>query len=188
MAWRDPIQYRGAGLALKDDSLPVTGTYVVNQIVRDEATFEKADTRTDVSIAIPLLDANGQVLNTFRFEIKDELIHSGPYSGGNSYSTRANGLEISLDWLRLGSKTIQAHPRFTAPDGKDRSLVDPTIQVAADPNQMADTTPVAASQLTTLTAGNGPCCQELSFPTGAQGVEALLLRAGELATPEVVKS
>ena len=178
-----PIQYRGAGLALKDDSLPVTGTYVVNQIVRDEATFEKADTRTDVSIAIPLLDANGQVLNTFRFEIKDELIHSGPFSGWNSYSTRANGLEISLEWLLLGSKTIQAHLCFTPPDGKDWRLVDPTIQVAADPNQVGATTQVSASQLTTLTNGNGRRCQQATFPNGAQGAQALLLRAGELATP-----
>ena len=41
-----PEQYRGAGLAVKDDAQPVTGTYVVNQIVRDAATFGKTDTRT----------------------------------------------------------------------------------------------------------------------------------------------
>ena len=178
-----PIQYLGAGLALKDDSRPVTGTYVVNQIVRDEATFEKADTRTDVSIAIPLLDANGQILNTFRFEIKDELIHSGPFSGGNIYSTSANGLEMSLDWLRLGSKTIQAYLCFTPPNGKDWSLVDPTIQVAADPNQMAATTAVPASQSTTFMAGKGRRCQQATFPTGSQGARTLLLKVGELATP-----
>jgi len=54
---------------------------VVDQIVRDDATFGKTDIRADVSIDIPLLDGNGQILNTFRFAVKDELIHAGPFAG-----------------------------------------------------------------------------------------------------------
>ena len=63
-----PEQYHGASMALKDETNPVVGTYVVNQIVRDESTFGKAETRTGVSIDIPLLGGNGQVLNTFHFD------------------------------------------------------------------------------------------------------------------------
>jgi hypothetical protein len=184
-----PEQYRGAGLAVKDDTQPVAGTYVVNQIVRDENTFGKTDTRTDVSINIPLLDGNGQVLNTFRFEVKNELVHNGPFAGGNSYSTRANGLEMSLDWILLSSKTIQARLCFTPPDGKDWSLVSPSIQVGADPNQVASAAPLAASQSTTSMLANGMRCQQVTFPVGAAGARAFILTAGELATPagEVLK-
>jgi len=135
-----PQQYLGAGLALKDDAQPVTGTYVVDQIVRDYATFGKTDTRTDVSIDIPLLDGNGQILNTFRFAVKDELIQAGPFAGGNIYSTRANGLDISLDWVRLNSHSVQARLCFIPPDGKDWHLVSPTLQLGADPNQLASMT------------------------------------------------
>jgi len=179
-----PIQYRGAGMAVKDDTQPVAGTYVVNQIVRDENTFGKTDTRTDVSIDIPLHDGNGQVLNTFRFEVKNELVHhAGPFAGGNTYSTRANGLEMSLDWVLLSSKTIQARLCFTPPDGKDWSLVSPSIQLGADPNQMASATPVAASQSTMITTENGIRCQQVTFPAGAAGAPAFMLAAGDLATP-----
>jgi hypothetical protein len=178
-----PMQYRGAGMAVKDETQPVAGTYVVNQIVRDETTFGIADTRTDVSIEIPLLDGNGQILNTFRFEVENELVHAGPFAGGNIYSTRANGLEMSLDWVLLSSKTIQARLCFTPPDGKNWSLVSPSIQVGADPNQVASATPVAASQSTMVILANGLRCQQVTFPVGAAGARAFILTAGELATP-----
>ena len=178
-----PEQYSGAGLALKDDTQLVAGTYVVSQIVRDEATFGKTDTHTDVSIEVPLLDGNGQVLNTFRFEVPNELIHAGPFSGGNIYSTRVNGLEMDLDWIMLSSKTIQARLCFAPPDGKDWSLVSPTIQVGADPNQVASTTPVSGSLSATSTMENGLRCQVVTFPVNTKGAQALYLSAGELATP-----
>jgi hypothetical protein len=177
-----PVQYRGAALAVKDDTQPVAGTYVVNQIVRDENTFGKTDTRTDVRIDIPLLDGNGQVLNTFRFEIKNELVHAGPFAGGNTYSTRANGLEMSLDWIILSSQNIQARLCFTPPDGKDWSLVSPTIQLGADPNQVASSIPVEPSQSTTDTSGDGIRCQKVTFPVSTKGAQAFLLTAGDLAT------
>lgn len=184
-----PEQYRGAGLALKDDAQPVAGTYVVNQIVRDASTFEITDTRTDVSIDIPLLDGNGQILNTFRFAIKDELVHTGPLAGGNTYSTRANGLEMSLDWILLSSKTVQAQLCFTPPDGKDWSLVSPTIQLGADPNQVASATPVSAYLSTAVTTDGSVRCQLVTFPVSATGAQAFYLTASELSTSigEVVK-
>ena len=178
-----PEQYRGAGLAVKDDTQPVAGTYFVNQIVRDENTFGKADTRTDVSIDIPLLDGNGQVLNTFRFEVKNELVHAGPSAGGNIYSTRTNGLEMSLDWILLSSKNVQARLCFTPPDGKDWSLASPSIQLGADPNQMASATPVTASQSTMVTLANGMRCQQVTFSVSTAGAQAFILTAGELTTP-----
>ena len=178
-----PQQYRGAGLALKDDTLPVSGTYVVNQIVRDAAAFGKTDTRTDVSIDIPLLDGTGQVLNTFRFAINDELVHAGPFAGGNTYSTRANNLEMDLDWVRLSSRIIQARLCYSLPAGKDWRLVSPTLQLASDPNQLASVTPVPASQPIPLTDENGMRCQVLSFLGNAQGAQAFFLTAGDLATP-----
>jgi hypothetical protein len=46
-----PEQYRGAGLAVKDDTQPVAGTYVVNQIVRDEATFGKSLFKNSICLA-----------------------------------------------------------------------------------------------------------------------------------------
>jgi hypothetical protein len=177
-----PEQYRGAGMAMKDAAQPVTGTYVVNQIVRDDATFGKTDTRTDVSITIPLLDGKGQVLNTFRFAVKDELVHAGPFTGGNAYSTRANGQEMDLDWVLLGSKTVQARLCFPPPDGKDWRLVSPTIQLGADPNQLASATPVTASPAMPITDENGIRCQVVTFPVSTQGAQAFLLTAGELAT------
>jgi hypothetical protein len=184
-----PEQYRGAGLAIKDDTEPVAGTYVVNQIVRDPNTFEMTDTRTDVSIDIPLLDGNGQVLNTFRFDVKDELVHAGPFTGGNTYSTLANGLGMSLDWILLSSKAVQAQLCFTPPDRKDWSLVPPTIQLGADPNQMASATPVTASPSTAVTTDGGVRCQVVTFPISANGAQAFYLTASELSTStgEVVK-
>ena len=178
-----PIQYRGAGLALKDETQPVSGIYVVNQIVRDEATFGTADTRSGVSIAIPLLDANNQLLNTFRFDIKDELIHAGPFTGGNTYSTRANGLELSLDWIRLGSKDTQARLCFIPPDGEDWSLVAPALQLAADPNQLTAASPVTGTLTGSVPGLNGTRCQQVTFAVGAKGAQAFYLTAGALATP-----
>jgi hypothetical protein len=178
-----PQQYRGAGLALKDDAQPVTGTYVVNQIVRDDATFGKTDTRTAVSIDIPLLDGNGQVVNTFRFAVKAELVHAGPFAGGNIYSTNANNLEMDLDWVRLSSTTFQARLCFTPPDGKDWRLVSPTIQLVADPNQLASATPVPASPAMPVTDENGIRCQVATFPVSTQGAQIFFLKAAELATP-----
>jgi hypothetical protein len=178
-----PEQYRGAGLAEKDDVQPVTGIYVVNQIVRDQATFDKTDTRTDVSIDIPLLDANGQVINTFRFAVKDELIHAGPFAGGNTYSTNANNLEMDLDWVRLSSSTVQARLCFTPPDGKDWRLVSPILQLGADPNQLASVTPLPASPAMPVTDENGIRCQVATFPVNTIGAQAFFLTAGELATP-----
>jgi len=177
-----PIQYRGAGLALKDETQPVSGIYVVNQIVRDEATSGTADTHSEVSIAIPLLDANGQTLNTFRFVIKDELIHAGPFAGGNTYSTRANGLELNLDWIRLGYKDTQARLCFIPPDGEDWSLVAPALQLAADPNQLAAAASVTGTQTGSVLGPNGTRCQQVTFALGAKGAQAFYLTAGELAT------
>jgi hypothetical protein len=177
-----PEQYRGAGLAIKDDTQPVVGTFVVNQIVRDDATFGKSDTRSDVSIVIPLLDGNGQVLNTFRFKVKNELVHAGPFAGGNTYSTRSNGLEISLDWIQLKSKTVQARLCFTSPGEKDWSLVAPTLQLGADPNQVAASVPVPASQSTTLTTENGIRCEQVTFPVSPVGAQAFYLVVKRLAS------
>ena len=178
-----PQQYRGASLAVKDDAQPVTGIYVVNQIVRDPATYDKTDTRTDVSIDIPLLDANGQVINTFRFAVKDELIHAGPFAGGNTYSTNANNLEMDLDWVRLSSTTFQARLCFVPPDGKDWRLVSPTIQLGADPSQLSSATPVPASLAMPITDENGIRCQVVTFPVNTAGTQAFFLTAGDLATP-----
>ena len=178
-----PQQYRGAGLDVKDDLQPVTGTYVVDQIVRDNATFGKTDTRTDVSIDVPLLDANGQVLNTFRFAVKDELVHIVPMGGGNIYSTTANGLEMSLDWVRLNSASVQARLCFIPPDGKDWRLVSPTLQIGTDPNQLASVTPTPASGPISITDENGMRCQVVSFPVSTQGAQAFILTAGNLETP-----
>jgi hypothetical protein len=184
-----PQQYRGAGLAMKDETQPISGTYVVNQIVRDDTTFGKTDTRSDVSIDIPLLDGNGQVLNTFRFAVKDELIHAGPFVGGNIYSTFANNLGMSLDWVRLNSKTVQARLCFTPPDGKDWRLVSPTLQLATDPNQLASVTPVLAAPASTTTDENGIRCQVATFQVNTQAAQALILTAGDLTTPagEILK-
>jgi len=177
----NPKQYRGAGLAIKDDIQPVTGTYVVNQIVRDENTFGKADTYADVSIDIPLLDGTGQILNTFRFEVKKELVHGGPYSGGNIYASRVNNFEIDLDWVILSSKTAQARLCFVPPDGKDWRLVAPTIQLAADPNQLASTASMAASGPSGVTTENGLRCQQVTFPVSSQGAQAFSIKVSKLA-------
>jgi hypothetical protein len=181
--WLVPEQYRGAGLAVKDETRPVIGTYVVNQIVRDENTFGKTDTRADVSIEIPLLDGNGQILNTFRFEVKNELVHAGPFAGGNTYSTRANGLEMSLDWILLTSKTIQARLCFTPPDGKDWIITPPSIRLAADAAQLASAPQTISSQSTTPTTENGVRCQVVTLPVSVAGAQAFSLTASELSTP-----
>ena len=178
-----PDQYRGAGLALKDATQPVSGTYVVNQIVRDSASFGKTDTRSDVNIDIPLLDGTGQVLNTFRFSVKDELIHAGPFVGGNIYSTTANGLEMDLDWVRLNSKTVQARLCFIPPDGKGWRLVSPTLQLVTDPTQLASVTPVPASPAMPITDENGTRCQVATFPVSTQAAQIFFLKAAKMVTP-----
>ena len=178
-----PEQYRGAGLTVKDDAQPVTGIYVVNQIVRDDSTFGKTDTRTDVSIDIPLLDVNGQILNTFRFAVKDELVHIVPLGGGDIFSTTANGLEMSLDWVRLNSASVQARLCFVPPDGKDWRLVSPTLQIGTDPNQLASVTPTPASQPIPHMDENGTRCQVVSFQVSTQGAQAFILTADNLETP-----
>jgi hypothetical protein len=178
-----PQQYRGAGLAVKDNAHPVAGTYVVNQIVMDPATFGKTDTRTDVSIDILLQNGNGQVLNMFRFEVKDELVHAGPFTGGNTYSTVANNLEIDLDWIMLSSTTFQARMCFLPPEGKDWRLVSPTLQLEDNPDQVTSATTVLTSQAMSITDDNGIRCQVVTFPASTQGAQAFLLTASKLATP-----
>lgn len=177
-----PEQYRGAGMALKDDTQPVTGAYFVNQIVRDAATYTITDTYTDVSVEMPLLDGNGKVLNTFRFDIKHELMHAGPYAGGNIYSTRANGLEMTLDWILLTSRTVRARLCFVPPDGKDWSLVAPTIQLGADPNLVVSAASVTALGLTSLTDEAGIRCQQVTFPVSPADAQAFYLTVNKLVS------
>jgi hypothetical protein len=82
-------------------------------------------------------------------------VHAGPFTGGNIYSTVANNLEMDLDWVRLSSQTFQARLCFTPPDGKDWHLVAPTLQLGADPDQVASVTPLPASQAMPVTDENG---------------------------------
>ena len=102
---------------------------------------------------------------------------------GTSTRRAANGLEMDLDWVRLNSNTVQARLCFTPPDGKDWRLVSPTLQLGADPNQLASVTPVPASPAMPVTDENGIRCQVATFPVSTQGAQIFFLKAAELATP-----
>lgn len=92
-------QYVGAGMALSADESGWKGRYVVQQIIQASESSSLSKALTDLSIAIPLLDENGNVLDTFRFTAAQLPVHQMPYGGGNTYAVWYGGQEIRLDWV-----------------------------------------------------------------------------------------
>lgn len=170
-----PEQYRGAGMALSPSNTGLEGMYVVHQIVRDSATFMTADTLTDVSVEIPLLDGNGQVLDTFRFTAPQVLVHQTPYGGGNIYAVRANGLEMRLEWVALTPTETRAKLCYDQPAGASLKLEQAVLQSEQDAESLFDTPAIPVQQVIETTVEDSQRCAEVVFPPSARDARALRL-------------
>lgn len=158
-----PQQYRGAGMTLAPTEQGLTGRYVVTQIVRSEKTYGIADTFADVTVEIPLLDASGQEVDTFRFAAPHLLIHQGTFTGGNTYAVRAAGQEIRLEWISMSPQETRV--QFCS-DAELR-LETASIQWARGPQKSLspDQAPAAVGRmLAERTVKDGWKCAEVLFP------------------------
>src|SRR5258706_4276412 len=178
-----PEQYRGAGLVLAEKDGALAGRYIVYQIVREPATHSVSDTYADVSIDIPLLGADGQVLKVFHFDAAHTPVHLEVFTGMNTYASRANGLEMRLAWIRLAPQDVRARLCFDLPDGKDWRVGAVTIQLAASPMQASTAPKVTGEPGEPFSADGEARCQEVMFPAGATGSGMFHLTVGKLLTP-----
>ncbi len=170
-----PEQYRGAGMTLSPVGTELEGIYVVHQIVRDAATYMTADTLTDVSVEIPLLEKNGQVLDTFRFTAPQVLVHQTPYGGGNIYAVRVNGLEMRLEWIALTPTETRAKLCYDQAAGTSLKLEQATLQFGQDAMSLFDAQTLPVQQVTETATEENRHCVEAVFPPLAQDARALRL-------------
>lgn len=175
-----PEQYRGAGMTLTPAENGLEGRYVVHQIVRDMATYMVTDTLTDVSVDIPLLSEDGQVLDIFRFEAPQVLVHQAPYGGGNTYAVRANGVEMRLEWVILAPQETRVKLCYQQPEGAALKPEQTTLQLAQDVNGLLDAPSLPSQQIIEAGGEGGMHCLEAVFPPASQDVQALRLLVNAL--------
>jgi hypothetical protein len=161
-------QYSGAALSLTKTETGLAGKYVVYQPVHDD-TDMASDTFADVSIEIPLLDAEGRLLETFRFSGSQVQVHRESYYGGNTYATRVNGLEMRLEWIIFSPKNTRARLCYDRPGLK---LESTTLQWGQAVNAPA----LPSQQIVKIDAG----CVEAIFPADTQDSKAFTLVVNNL--------
>jgi hypothetical protein len=156
-------QYSGAAMSLTKTETGLAGKYVVYQSIHDD-TDTASDTFADVSIEIPLLDAEGRLLETFHFSGSQVQVHRESYYGGNTYATRVNGLEMRLEWITFSPKYTRARLCYDRPNLK---LESATLQWGQAVNAPA----LPSQQIVKTDAG----CVEAVFPADTQDSKAFTL-------------
>lgn len=163
-----PEWSNGASMSLNETETGLQGLYFINQIVRNE-NYPDADTFVDIDIEIPLLDASGQQLATFRFSNPQMQVHRAQYyEGGNTTSTSANNLEMRLDWIVFTPQDTRARLCYDQPNLK---LEKATLQWGQDAMDLYNV-PVSPSQQVLETDSE---CWEVIFPADTQNSKAFRL-------------
>jgi len=167
-------QYVGAGMALTPGESGWKGRYVVHQLIRASETPGRTETLTDLSLAIPLLDENGMVLDTFRFTAAQVLVHQTSYGGGNTYAVRYGGQETRLEWVVATPQETRARLCY-----QQSSIPSPKLSYAAglesgqNPQTIFTAPAVLPQRLIESVAENGWHCLEALFPPLPQDVQSL---------------
>ncbi|MCS7249203.1 MAG: hypothetical protein NZ840_13325, partial [Anaerolineales bacterium] len=180
-----PEQYRGAGMALLPSEGGLKGRYVVHQLVRDQESYMVANTYTDVSVAIPLLDGNGNILDTFRFTAPHVLVHQAPYGGGNTYSVRSGGLEMRLEWVIATPQETRAklcYQQSSTPTLKLKAFS--ALQSGQITPAVFDAPSISPQQVVEIAAAEGWRCVEAVFPPLAQDVQSVVVAVESLRDAE----
>lgn len=175
-----PEQVRGAGLALQGSAEVISGTYVIHQIVRPATYDGLTEGRTDVSVDIPILDREGQILKTFHFEVAQVPIHIEPVHRSNTYATRSNSVEMRLEWIKLTPQETQVRLCTLSPDGQDWEVRTAALQLDETTAALAQVPPVQSQQIRSIRTENGARCVEVNFPVSGQGAGALHLAVNRL--------
>ncbi len=175
-----PQQVRSAGLALKNDSEVIAGTYVIQQIVRESIYDGISEGHTIVSLDIPILDKVGQTLKTFHFDIPEVPIHLETVNGSNTYATRSKGVEMRLEWIILTPSETRARLCIDSSVGRNLDIQTAAIQFAETAGAIGKVPSLQGLQLTPVSAENGARCAEIAFPTGWQGAGVLRLAVHQL--------
>ncbi len=171
-----PRQYRSAGMLLSPTETGLVGKFVVHQLVRNEQSDGIAETHTDMALQIPLLDANGDLLETFRFTAAQVLIHRTPYGGGNTYAVRANGLEVRLAWVIVAPTETRARLCYEQPLGAELKPQRISLQGGQDLTQMSSLPPLSPLQIDEANPSQGERCVEVLFPPLEQEMRSLQLK------------
>ncbi|NPV87733.1 MAG: hypothetical protein HPY45_17175 [Anaerolineae bacterium] len=168
-----PEQYSGAGMTLSQTENGLEGRYVVYQIVRDMATFEVGETLTDVSVAIPLLDAQDRVVDVFRFAAPQVRVNLAPYGGGNVYLTRVSGVEVRLEWVILTPHQTRA--KLCRAASADRpNLEKAVLYLSKEMDGIWVGDGVPAQRAAAVDEGDQRCV-EVVFPSAVPNAKALRL-------------
>jgi hypothetical protein len=169
-----PLQYRGAAMTLTPADGGLDGKYVAYQIVRNDATYMISDTFTDFALEIPLLAADGTLLDTFRYVAPHEQIHIIDGSGGgNLYSTDSNGMTMSVEWTSFTPHDTRARICYDRPDLKLEQI---SLQASNETEDVLQAPALAVQKITP--AGNG--CVEAVFAPLAPDATAIRLLVNSL--------
>ncbi len=164
-----PEQYGGAGLNLAQTESGLKGRYVVYQVLRDPTGDSMQEIPVDATIAIPLLDASGQAVDTFRFAPQQVILHHLPIIGVNTYATRASGIDLSLDWLQMTPTETRLRLCSTAAVQMESA----GVQWGREALQLFDA-PVEKSQSVTAASDGERRCFDATFAPAAP--DATMLR------------
>ncbi|PWH16562.1 MAG: hypothetical protein DDG59_09350 [Anaerolineae bacterium] len=182
-----PEQYRGAGMALLPSETGLQGRYVVYQILRHPETYPAADTFVDLNLTIPLLDGNGNLLDTFRFTAPHLPLHQTPFGGANTYAVRLSGLEMRLEWVVATPQETRLKLCYQQPRPPHLKL-KPIVKAQAGQGQesaaVLDGPAVPAQQVIEIAAQVGWRCVEAVFPPLPEQVSAVIVVADGLTDAE----
>ena len=158
-----PQQYRGASLTITQVENGLAGRFLAVQILRDEKTYAIAETFANVAVEIPLLDATGKELDTFRFAASQVPVHQGQLTGGNTYAVRTGSQEIRLESISITPQETRAQFCSNA----ELRLDNAALQWAQELDEifLPDQTPSITGHMSTeKTAQDGWECAEVLFP------------------------
>jgi hypothetical protein len=182
-----PEQYRGASLSLSE-GLIVTGEFISFQLIHAENLGGKLD----LGIDLPLTQLeNGQPVlkSSFHFDLKAIPANTGlPGSYPQTYSTRVNGVELRLEWMKITPGYTTAKLCYDLPvAGEDWQLQNVTFQVGGADYQLKGQ-PVNSDHTFLEKDANGQRCVEVGAPMGLNGDDKTIrLLVGEMRTANAVR-
>ena len=145
----------------------VNGEYISYQVINDPSL----DGKIDIGIDLPLIRPEGiltKVLNTFHFELKSIPMDTGqPASGQQTYAARVNGLEVSLEWIKVTPGLIGAricYPKTSSE--KEWTIKDLSLEIGSGNYQFDNETAAHALLSSPSDVGNQRCL-DASLPIGA---------------------
>lgn len=166
----------GAGMTLSADESGWKGRYVVHQVIRASESSSLSEALTSLSMVLPLLDENGNVLDTFRFTADQVRVHQTPYGGGNTYAVHYGGQEMRLDWVVATPQETRVRLCY-----QQSRMPSPKLSYAAalQSEQNAETIFTAPAllpqRLLASAAEDGWRCLEALFDPLPQDVQSILV-------------